>query len=109
MKEPEVAIVEAMQIAHSAIRTEGIDRGEPVTIFFDGIPVEAFAGESVAAALLASGVRQLRSSPRAGSPRGAFCLMGVCQECVVTIDGSRVPSCQAPVRAGLTVASGRRT
>lgn len=75
----------------------------PATIIVDGRAIGAFAGESVAAALLAAGIRHLRNSPRNGVPRGAFCLMGVCQECVMIIDGARRPSCQALVRDGLVV------
>ena len=90
-----------------SIRIEGaVDRGAAVEIVVDGRPVEAFMGESVAAALYAAGIRELRKSPSAEGPRGMFCLMGVCQECVVRIDGRLVPSCQEPVRAGLDVKLG---
>lgn len=80
----------------------GIDRGGAVTIFVDGKPFEAFAGETVACALLAAGQRRLRSSPAGGS-RGMFCAMGVCQECVVEIDGRSLASCQHPVSEGLRI------
>ena len=62
-----------------------------------------FAGETVAAALLASGRRRLRGSPRAREPRGAFCLMGSCQECVIRIDGRLEPACLTEVRDGMAV------
>jgi predicted molibdopterin-dependent oxidoreductase YjgC len=90
-----------------SIRIEGsVDRGSAVEVMVDGRAVEAFLGESVAAALYAAGVRELRKSPTAGAPRGMFCLMGVCQECVVRIDGRLVPACQEPVRAGMTIELG---
>jgi predicted molibdopterin-dependent oxidoreductase YjgC len=90
-----------------SIRIEGsVDRGSAVEIMVDGRAVEAFLGESVAAALYAAGVRELRKSPTAGAPRGMFCLMGVCQECVVRIDGRLVPACQESVRAGMTIELG---
>ncbi len=73
---------------------------------FDRSPIEAFAGESVAAALLASGIRTLRVSPRTAQARGAFCWMGICQECTVTGDGVRRPACQVEVQDGLTVMPG---
>lgn len=76
-------------------------------ILVDGVPVPAHPGQSVAAALLAAGIVRLRSSPRDGTPRGAFCLMGVCQECVLQIDGATAPACQVAVRTGLAVALGR--
>jgi predicted molibdopterin-dependent oxidoreductase YjgC len=78
-----------------------------VTLVVDGEPVQARAGQSVAAALLASGRRVLRSSPRLRRPRGIFCAMGVCQECVVIIDGRLRTSCTTLVRAGMQIATGR--
>ena len=77
-----------------------------IEFHFDGRTVRAFAGESIACALFAAGIRTLRRSPRSGLARGMFCLMGSCQECVVWVDGRRVPACQEPARAGLDVRSG---
>ena len=79
-------------------------RGAPVRFRFDGREIEAFAGESVAAALLAAGIRALRDER--GGARGLFCAMGICQECVVVVDGRRVESCRIPVRDGLDVRRG---
>jgi len=90
----------------SGLRIGSAARGAAVEFFFDGKPLRAYAGESVACALFAAGVRALRRSPRASSVRGMFCLMGSCQECVVEADGRRVLACQEPVRAGLDVRSG---
>lgn len=80
-----------------------VERTKQVTIMIDGTPVTAFAGESVAAALWAAGYRWWRTSPRAGEPRGLFCAMGVCQECVLRVDGRVVTACTEPVRDGLQV------
>lgn len=71
-----------------------------MTIFVNGRPIAAAAGQSVAAALLAAGVLRTRDSPSAQAPRGPFCLMGVCQDCAVVIDGVRRTACQTPVRPG---------
>ena len=76
----------------------------PLTI--DGQPFVAHVGDTVAAALLAAGRATFRTTPVTGAPRGPFCLMGSCQECVVEADGRRVAACQEPVRAGLEVRSG---
>lgn len=81
----------------------GVRRGTPIELMVDGRPVAAFEGESIAAALWAAGLRTLRHSPRAGGPRGAFCMMGVCQECVVRIDGRVVQACMEPARPGMEV------
>ena len=81
--------------------------GEPVAFVFEDRVVRALAGESVAAALLSAGIRRLRASPRAGGARGLFCAMGVCQECVVLVDGRTAAACQEPVRAGMRVTARR--
>ncbi|UYQ72261.1 (2Fe-2S)-binding protein [Pelagibacterium flavum] len=77
---------------------------ETVTITFEGRAIRVPAGLNVAAALLAGGVHNFRSSVVGGSPRAPYCMMGVCFECLVEIDG--VParqSCLTPVREGMTV------
>jgi len=76
-----------------------------VTITFDGAPIEALEGESVAAALGAAGVVALRTTGT-GAPRGLWCGMGACFDCLVTIDGAaNQRACMAAVRAGLRVES----
>ncbi len=80
-----------------------VRRGPELTINVDGDAVIAYAGESVAAALLAVDRRTLRHSPRASAPRGVFCLMGACQECLVRINGRRVLACQERVADGMTI------
>jgi D-hydroxyproline dehydrogenase subunit gamma len=65
----------------------GVERGRPLTFFFDGEPVAAFEGETVAAALLAAGRRVLRTTPVTGTPRGIFCGMGICFDCLVVVEG----------------------
>ena len=86
-----------------AVRIAGFERGAPVTISVDGQFVKAHTGEMLAASLLAVGIYRLRSSPTAGTSRGAFCLMGVCQECLVRIDGRLRQACMTTVRDGLVV------
>lgn len=78
-------------------------RGSKVLILVNGQPVSAYAGESLAAALAAAGVLRLRAAPTTGSPRGAFCFMGACQECTIIVDGSLQQACLIRVEAGMTV------
>lgn len=95
-----------MSREHDAERRieDAIERGAEVEIVVDGRVVRAFEGESVAAALLAAGRRALRTTSRRREPRGLYCGMGVCFECVMTIDGRRnVRTCQTPVHAGMRV------
>jgi predicted molibdopterin-dependent oxidoreductase YjgC len=84
-----------------------ITRPAPVTIEVDGRAVDAYPGETLAAALWAAGWRTLRFAPGGAEPRGAFCFMGACQECLLSVDGQRRPACQEPVRAGMVVETGR--
>jgi predicted molibdopterin-dependent oxidoreductase YjgC len=78
--------------------------GDQVAFTFDGISVSARAGDSVAAALLAAGIRVFRTTPVSGAPRGPYCMMGVCFECLVRIDGvANRQGCLVPVREGMEV------
>jgi len=92
-----------------AVRIEkGVARGESVRITVDGEGVQTYRGETIAAAMLAAGCRVMRYTPRGHLPRGLFCAMGVCFECVVTVDGSgRTRSCTTPVADGMVVWTGR--
>lgn len=77
---------------------------DQVTFTFDGVPITALAGDSVAAALLAAGIRACRTTPVSGAPRGPYCMMGVCFECLIRIDGvGNRQGCLVPVREGMKV------
>ncbi|SFR13267.1 (2Fe-2S)-binding protein [Poseidonocella sedimentorum] len=80
-----------------------ITRSEKVTFTFDGTPVTGHAGESLVAALMRAGYLALRNAPNDAAPRGAFCGMGLCQECTVMIDGQVVEACRTGITPGLTV------
>jgi len=69
----------------------------------DGVDCVAPAGEPLATSLLAARYLMLRQSPNQHTPRGAFCLMGVCQECAIHVDGQIAQACMTPVRAGMDV------
>ena len=71
--------------------------------FFEGRPIAAREGQSVAAALIAAGERCLRID-EAGRPKGAVCGIGVCWECRCSIDGrADIRACMTPVRPGMRV------
>ena len=75
-----------------------------VTIHFDGAPIAARAGDSVAAALLAAGIVATRTTPVSDAPRGPYCMMGVCFDCLVTIDGvGNRQGCLVPVAEGMQI------
>lgn len=60
---------------------------QPATISFDGRPLTAAAGQSVGAVLTSQGITAWRSTRKGGRPRGLFCGIGVCFDCLVTVDG----------------------
>ena len=80
------------------------DDGAAVALTIDGKPVSARSVDTVAAVLLAAGIDRCRTTPVTGAPRLPYCLMGVCFDCLVTIDGvgSR-QACLVPVREGMKV------
>ena len=74
-----------------------------VTIFHDGQPLAALAGDTLLTALLCNGVA-LRRNEFDGGLRAGFCNMGACQDCwVVLEDGSRTRACTTEVRDGMRV------
>lgn len=86
------------------LRIPSIPRGVKIKIRVNGRPCVAFEGETVHAALLAFGYRVLRKTLKSGQPRGIFCGMGVCYDCLVTIDG--VPNqraCMTQVKGGMEI------
>ena len=79
-----------------------------LSILVDGEELTAYEGESLAAALLASGRRFTRWTAKSGEARGYFCGMGVCQDCLVTVDGlPNVRACMTPVKDRLRVETQR--
>ncbi len=77
---------------------------DPVRFTFDGREVEALPGETIAAALSAAGVLALRHAETDGSPRGLWCGMGACFDCVVTVDGRQGQrACMVKATAGMQV------
>lgn len=81
-----------------------VERGAPIDLLVDGEVVRAYTGETVAGALTAAGRRVFRHTERTGAPRGVFCGIGICFDCLVTIQGmGRVRSCMVPVQPGMQV------
>jgi hypothetical protein len=81
-----------------------LQRRLDVQFAFDGVPVMGREGEPIAAALLAAGFRVFRTMPRFGDPRGGYCMVGRCADCLVVVDGvPNVLACVTPVAAGLAV------
>jgi len=75
--------------------------GEEFQLSVDGTPVPALPGQTIAAALVAAGRAGWRVTRGGGEPRGLFCGIGVCFDCLVTVNGARsVRACLAAAEPG---------
>ncbi|MGK5733376.1 (2Fe-2S)-binding protein [Streptomyces sp. URMC 124] len=73
----------------------------PFEITFDGRTVTALPGQSLAAALWAAGILAWRTTRHGGRPRGAFCGIGQCYDCLATVNGEpNRRACLVPARPG---------
>ena len=79
-----------------------------IRLSVDGREIEARRGDSVAAALLAANIVPTRTTPASEAPRAPYCMMGVCFDCLVEIDGTGSrQACLVRVREGMQVATQR--
>lgn len=80
--------------------------GPWVQITVNGQEIRARDGEPVAAAILAAGVKVFRRTPKLHEPRGVYCAIGRCTDCVMRVDGvPSVRTCVTPARDGMVVES----
>jgi predicted molibdopterin-dependent oxidoreductase YjgC len=89
----------------NSIRLSSFKRGEQVAIEVDGQEIVAYQGETVATAFLASGINTFYTSIEVfNAPNRLFCGMGVCMQCLVTINGQTShKACQTMVQTGMKV------
>ncbi|MEV0090900.1 (2Fe-2S)-binding protein [Streptomyces sp. NPDC050738] len=77
------------------------DPGPAYTVTFDGRPIRVLPGQTVAAALWSAGITSWRTTRRTGEARGVFCGIGVCFDCLVTVNGSpNQRACLRPAVSG---------
>lgn len=80
------------------------EKGRLVTFTYDGRPMQGYEGEPIAMALKAAGVMVHRYTTKRHEPRGIFCAIGRCTDCVMVVDGKpNVRTCMTPLREGMTV------
>ena len=81
-----------------------LEKGELVKFTFDGKEMEGYAGEPIAAALKAAGVMIHRYTKKEHKPRGIFCAIGRCTDCVMVVDGvPNVRTCITPLEEGMDI------
>ena len=83
---------------------DDLDIEEYVNITVDGKPVKAKKGEMILATLLAEGIIVNRYTTKRHEPRGLFCAIGQCTDCMMVVNGMpNVRTCITPVEEGMTV------
>lgn len=86
-----------------------LDDRPAITFEFENKIYPAYEGDTIAAALLAAGVRTLRYHEESGAPRGIYCNIGHCFECRVTVNGSQgVRACLTELKDGMKIQAGHR-
>ena len=86
-----------------------LQKAPRVQVSFGGVPFDLPEGANLAAALLAAGVDVFRHTPVSGAPRGPFCMMGACFDCLVEIDGVVRQACMIEVKQGLQITKPHET
>jgi D-hydroxyproline dehydrogenase subunit gamma len=75
-----------------------------IEVTIDGQAARVRAGDTVAAALISTGVLASRVADVSGAPRAPYCMMGVCFECLVTVDGiGNRQGCLVPAAPGMRI------
>lgn len=80
------------------------EKGEKIKFLFDGKEVEGYEGEPIAEALRANGLMVHRYTKKHHKPRGIFCAIGRCTDCVMVVNGvANTRTCITPLKEGMTV------
>jgi predicted molibdopterin-dependent oxidoreductase YjgC len=80
------------------------EKGKKIQFTFDGQPMEGFEDEPIAIALRSNGVLIHRYTTRRNEPRGMFCAIGRCTDCIMVVDGKpNIRTCVEPLKAGMKV------
>jgi hypothetical protein len=81
-----------------------VTRDEAFEFFFEGEPIIAYPGETIGAALTAAGIVTFRTTRKQGKPRGLFCGIGICFDCLLVVDGApNQRACLTPARPGTQI------
>jgi predicted molibdopterin-dependent oxidoreductase YjgC len=81
-----------------------LEKGNEVKITVDGMELYVNEGEMLAAALIANDIKVFRYTKHQHEPRGIYCGIGRCTDCVMTVDGiPNIRTCITPVKAGMSV------
>ena len=80
------------------------DNGNRITIYLEKEPIEAYESDTIASALWANGKRVSRYTPERCDPRGLFCAIGYCSDCLMVVNGvPNTRTCVTPAIDGMRV------
>jgi len=80
------------------------EKGKEVKITVDGNIIKAFEGEMIATTLVAEGIKVFRYTSKYNEPRGLFCAIGRCTDCVMVVNNvPNVRTCTTPVEDGMVI------
>lgn len=86
-----------------------LENQTPITFTFDGQTFQGYEGDTIASALLANGIRQLRVHEETGAPRAIYCNIGHCFECRVTVEQTEgIRACMTPLHNNMVIHSGKK-
>ncbi len=81
-----------------------VERGPAFEFSFEGQPITSYPGESIGAALTAAGYATFRLTRNQGRPRGLFCGIGLCYDCLIVVDSTpNQRACLTPAQPGAVV------
>ncbi|MDO9087046.1 MAG: (2Fe-2S)-binding protein [Anaerolineaceae bacterium] len=96
-----------MRITKSSSKQSILERGRPVEIMINQNKVTAFEGELVSTVLHEEGITTFNRKHKTANSSGIYCGMGICYECLVTINGvPNVRACQTPVENMMVIETG---
>lgn len=85
---------------------EDLKTSEKVIIYYNNQPIEALEGEPIASALMNAGIKAFRKTKKRHEPRGIFCAIGRCTDCMMIVDGiPNTRTCITVVKDGMRVES----
>ena len=81
-----------------------LEKNKKIKIIFNGKELEANEGEMIATTLLANGIKVFRLTKKNKKPRGIFCGIGRCTDCVMVVNGiPNVRTCVTQVEEGMKI------
>jgi len=81
-----------------------LDKKKKIRIYVDGKEMEAYEGDMIASALLSNGKKVFRLTKKEKKPRGVFCAIGRCTDCIMIVDGiPNIRTCITPVKEGMKI------